>query len=1256
MPPPLLRFDQPGLGPEAYADLQRQYRLRRRRFLRMVALAYKDLLKEPKFAPHVPAKTRKYLTDRSVDTADPSKAWVRLRTPPGKEWIDRLQQSHRDAKKDRLDKKATVWTDDAVARDDGWFQYVEEDVNVVAARLALPVIESTDWFDGLEDEDPLPGQPEFPPPIVAPFPRPDEHSRLKRLLLVLKELGVVHMAGGPAAGSDLPAALKRRVDDLVLDTADAARPPVAIGTEMLSPPDLLARVKQRVGEFLDKLWVEVDKVEGQRRNDFIARWAGVIPGADPVDLLTHVGLDLSEVLLSLGRVCTSTPAVDALVALWSWLASTSSHVVRQALPGISDVLAFRGEPFWVEEVRAWGVNWPDTSRVPPAPARPEWLLDGDDTLYRTLTWQQGPTANAQLPRYFRTESATEVPTGWRWPSRDPHFTYWWIAILKRHCADAVIKLKDTADFHANDLIRFCCLFKLFSDQRDSRVPPYVAPCIRAALVHMKYWFDELPATGHKGGEMTFWSENHQIQFHAAQYLAGQLFPRDIFDRSGRDRDGAPVTGSEHQHRGRERIRRWLDRRLMLGFSEFNSPSYYSEDVPPLLNLVDFADDRDLATKAAMVLDLLIFDMARNTCRGSFGVAAGRAYFEHKAYGWENVIGETLEVLFGSRGDHRAQEKTAIALCTAQRYVVPDALLAIGRDRDLLDRQRPFEFKNRVSLNLEEARQHGIGFETADDAAFWWGCGAYFDPATIELTRTIVGRYDNLQDTEPLSVLFKLELFGGALEALLVDTAEMAAGGALAAGSSLLIMAPFPINLAAGTTYVVAVSMMIEGLVNLIADLAVMIENALQAAESLLTGEDPPKPKIPKSALQNAWEAMLMQFNAGNVLSRANLYTYSIGDVMLSSVQNHRAQQISFQKQPWMASLGCDACVWTNAPMDPAASVGTAGWEVFRHLATCQASRAFGSALTSAGVGLDEIRDEGLRDWGGSICLPKIAQHRNVLIAAYAFPSQRSTFSATYSHAWFPCDFFDEVSPAPEHDGWLPERGGGGTWVFGRKDDGYVALCSARKVRWLRDERFKNDPDPLAADRTIGQGGFTSTELRAEDGSNIWVCAIGNRTQFGSFAAFVARIQESYLNFSGVGGLAPLQCTFDMPDAPGTGEPGFRWELFFYEDRAHLNGAVKPLDDYPRFEGPYVEGRRKGRVAWREGSYRIVHPTTGLWVAHDSIRTEREVSPPLPAATPTNPGVIAQPAVTLRPRPMTPVTGSGARRPSRAGRFRLASEA
>lgn len=1216
--------------PEAYDDVERQFRLRRRRFLRMMAFRHED---GKRFAQSVPAQRRKYLTDRTlVGDEDASQGWVRLRQPPDEAWQKRIGELQKTAKTGRRDAKATVWSDDPLDRDDAPWPGSEEDVNIAGARMVVEVLEAGGAFDDLEDHEALPKLPPFPPPIYSLTPFPGERVPLKRLLLTLADLGVVQVVGGPMNDKDVKEALAGRVDTIVLDAADTARPPVWIDGAPVPPVDLLGRVKEAVKKFSAELHVPVRRFEPAERDIFAARWLGIVPHVDPGQMLEQLGFDLAEGLLQLARVCTSTAAVRATVDLYGWLASTAGHAVSHALPIVSDVFAFHGEPLWLPLQSAWGIKWADTSFVAPAPARPESLIDGDDTWYRTLTCQAGPAANPDAQRFFRTKARAFVPEGWRWPATDRHFAYWWNAVLKRHCVEVVLPLGDMGDFHANDLLRFCCLFGLFTDAPDARVPPYVAPCIKAALLHFKYWMDEPAAAGNKGGEMTFWSENHQMAFHTAQFLAGQLFADGVFQRSGVDANGRLVTGLEHERRGRERVERWLDRRLKFGFSEFNSPGYYNEDFPTLFNLVDFSLDDRIAGKAAMVLDVLIFDLARNTCRGSFGAAAGRAYFEHKGYGWEQGVGETIEVLFGTRGDHIDHEKSAIALCTSPRYIVPGALLAIGRDRQLLDRGSPLEFRNRVSIDLQEAGANGIGFGSLDDAAFWWGCGAYFDPDTIEMTRAVARRYPNLDSTNPPALLFKWNLFAPYLQALLLDTAQMAAGGAAAAGTSLLVMAPLPLNLFAGAAYVASVSLMIEGLIGLIEDLAGMIRNALEFAASLLTGEDPPPPRIPEPEIQRAWEAMLMQFNAGNVLSRANLYTYAIGDAMLSSAQNHRAGQVSFQKQPWIASLGCDACVWTNAPLDYSASVGSASWEVFKHLATCQAGRALGDIGTFFDIGLDDIRDEGLRDWGGSICLPKVAQHRGAAIIAYDFPLERGVFSDTYTHAWFPCGFFDEVSPAPAHDDWLPSRDGGGTWVFGRKDDGYVALCSARKMRWLKDERFKDDPDPLAPDRTLGQGPFTSTELRAESGSNIWVSAIGNRTGFGSFAAFKAAVERSYLHFSGVGALGQLQCTFDMPEAPLAGEPGFRWELFYDDNEAHLDGVKRPLASDPRYEGRYVEGRAPGRVEWRESSYRIVHPITGLWVSHDTTGAERVIGPPrviakpTPGPTPLNPRT----AVALRP--------------------------
>lgn len=1248
---PQLHLTSEGPGPEAFEDLQVEFRRRQRRFLHILAYAYRpDEL--------VLAMTRKYLWGRQVADADLGKGWGRLYTPPSGDWKKRILQPVKDAKKARYnDHKITLWTDDPVARDDFFWLAAEEDVNVVSARLAIETMEKQGVFDDIDDPaDPWPS-PAFPPDLRIKLPTFDQRTSAKAIARAIFDFGVVQLDDrDDRKGKDIKAVMTDRSAHVVPEPADVAALAITVQpkppTDVLNP--LLDELKTRVQEFLDNLHIEVkreDKDE-ERRRSLIADFLGAFPGVDPSLLADQVGLDFATTLLTLRRYCPTTASLVRLVDFFAFLAELGQQPLAVALPALSDVIALRAEPSWSQVHSAWIVTPSDSKFVRPAPAPPESLADGDDTLYRALVCQLGK-ADPEALRFFRMDPAPYVPSGWSWPGKDQDFAYWWASILRRHCAEHLMTLKDTADFHAADLLRFSYLFHLFGAAPDPRVPRYVADCVKAALLHFKYWFDEPPATGNDGGEMSFWSENHQIEFHSSQFLAGRLFPDDVFPRSGVDATGRPVTGREHERRGRDRLERWLDRRLAFGFSEWNSPGYYEEDFPPVLNVADFGGDGPIAEKAAMVADLLVFDLARNTCRGSFGVTAGRAYFEHKAYGWEQSVGETIEILFGTRGDHMRSEKTAIALCTSPKYRVPDALLAIGRDRELLDRTRPMAFKTRVSINVDEAREHGVGFESEADAAFWWGNGAYFDPATMELTRAVAGRYKNLDSTNPPGLLFKFDLIGGFLQTLLLDAAQTAAGGALAAGSSLLIAAPFPINLAAGATYITSISTMIEGLMSLIEDIGSMIRNAAAQAKAWLLGEDPPKPEIPRAALIRAWEAMLTQFNAGSILSRANLYTYSAGDAMLSSAQNHRAREISFQKQPWMASLGCDACVWTNAPMDPGGAVGTVGWEVFKHLATVQASRAFGDVAGALGVGLEEIRDQGLRDWGGSICLPKVAQHRSAAIIAYEFPSQRSDFSATYTHAWFPCEFFDEVKPAPVNEDLLPERDGGGTWVFARRDDGYVALCSARRVKWIRDARFDGDPDPMSPDGTMEKR-FTSTELRAEDGSNIWICAVGTRAQFGSFGEFAAKIGEAYLNFSGVGSIEQLECTFDMPDADGTGEPGFRWELFFDDDEAHLNGAVRKLDRYPRFEGRYISGKSPGRVEWRETSYRIEHPITGLWVSHDIARALREPGPPQERKTqrPRGSIIAARPAVALRPGRAAPPAAAKPIPTNRSRRFRL----
>ena len=281
-------------------------------------------------------------------------------------------------------------------------------------------------------------------------------------------------------------------------------------------------------------------------------------------------------------------------------------------------------------------------------------------------------------------------------------TAYWAKVLDEDLFHLEV-LKETADFKANDLIRVLYLagdvpIHLRAEQpwwraadaldRDPNFSADIEQRITTRLLEFKYWVDDpffidggfnpkdatniqnvrhhlvddpnTPQAHHFDGgdidhEMTFWSENHQILFASSEYLAGQWWPDEVF-RAGRAYRGegpdttrpGDLTGRQRMAHVRPRLLRWLDDRLRLGFSEWNGPGYYEEDFPPLFNLADFCVDKEIRTRAQMVLDILIFDLARFTHRGSFGVTAGRCYYEHKDCGYEQSVGDLIEVLFGTR--------------------------------------------------------------------------------------------------------------------------------------------------------------------------------------------------------------------------------------------------------------------------------------------------------------------------------------------------------------------------------------------------------------------------------------------------------------------------------------------------------------------------------------------------------------------------------------------------------------------------------
>jgi hypothetical protein len=211
-------------------------------------------------------------------------------------------------------------------------------------------------------------------------------------------------------------------------------------------------------------------------------------------------------------------------------------------------------------------------------------------------------------------------------------------------------------------------------------------------------------------------------------------------------------------RARPRLLRWLNDRMRFGFSEWNSPGYYDEDFTALFNLADFCLDREIQTRACIVLDLLLFDLARLTHRGSFGVSAGRCYFESKNCGYEQSVGDLMEVLFGTRGGVIAERSSTCAgsLVSSTGYQVPDVLIAIAQDANAT-----FVDRSRVSVNLDEAPRYGIGYSTDEDVFFWWSRNAYFAPEVIVASLAMAMKF-HLMKTSPFVDVFPQLLGIGAI--------------------------------------------------------------------------------------------------------------------------------------------------------------------------------------------------------------------------------------------------------------------------------------------------------------------------------------------------------------------------------------------------------------------------------------------------------------------------------------------------------------
>lgn len=244
--------------------------------------------------------------------------------------------------------------------------------------------------------------------------------------------------------------------------------------------------------------------------------------------------------------------------------------------------------------------------------------------------------------------------------------------------------------------------------------------IRDTVLGFKYWMDE-------PGEdtMCYWSENHQLIFHACEYLAGQYYPDEIFTNTG-------MTGRAYMEKARPKILRWLRYRWDYGFTEFHSNVYYEEDIAPLANLVDFSRDTEMVAKTRIIMDVLFLDMALHSHRGLFAAASGRCYEEQKTDPRRQFTLDMSERLsgYGNIGDYDHTRLSAnFLLC--KNYEIPAVIRDIARD------EGDIEIKDSMGLDLSEIKREFEDTRDIDTAGMYlWAMEAFTNPESIEMALKI----------------------------------------------------------------------------------------------------------------------------------------------------------------------------------------------------------------------------------------------------------------------------------------------------------------------------------------------------------------------------------------------------------------------------------------------------------------------------------------------------------------------------------------
>ena len=271
---------------------------------------------------------------------------------------------------------------------------------------------------------------------------------------------------------------------------------------------------------------------------------------------------------------------------------------------------------------------------------------------------------------------------------------------------------DCADFRLVNMIRIIYEY-------EEEIPKEYKRKIENVLLNFRYWLDE-PGEN----SMCYWSENHQILFASAEYLIGKKYENAVFPNSG-------LTGQQHMEKAKLRILDWLKMRWNYGFTEFYSEVYYKEDIAALVNLVDFAEDEEINKKSQIILDLLFYDVATQSCNNMFVSVSGRAY-EGSRKG-PRTLGGLTQYYWGNGREIGAG--MMYGLMRTNKYELPPVLKDIALDSTNV------VIKQSNGLDISELIKEGYHGTDTRSLMMQWGMEAFVNPSVVRNSLSHIRSYN-----------------------------------------------------------------------------------------------------------------------------------------------------------------------------------------------------------------------------------------------------------------------------------------------------------------------------------------------------------------------------------------------------------------------------------------------------------------------------------------------------------------------------------